>query len=256
VELAVRSFEFWLVRYRRVWRGSVATSIVNPILYLAALGIGLGSLVNQSASRPGHVSYLDFVAPGMLAAAAMQTAASEASFPVLSAIKWTRQYQAMMSTPLGVRHIFLGHQLFIVSRVLLSSAIYLAVIAAFGAVHSPLGALALPVCVLLGAAFGNAIAAYAAAFAREGSEFNWLFRFGIVPMFLFSGTFFPISRLPLPLEWLAYATPLWHGVALCRDLTLGRGAPLPDLGHAAYLAAWTVVGAGLAYRAYRSRLVR
>ncbi len=256
MELAARSYSFWLVRYRRVWRGSVATSIVNPVFYLAALGIGLGSLVNQSASRPGHVSYIDFVAPGMLAAAAMQTAASEASFPILAAIKWTRQYQAMMATPLGVRDVFLGHQLFIVTRVFLSSAIYLAVIAAFGTVHSPLGILALPACVLLGAAFGAAIAAYAAGLAYEGNEFNALFRFGIVPMFLFSGTFFPVSRLPLPLEWIAFATPLWHGVALCRDLTLGRGTALADLGHAGYLAAWTLVGGVLAYRAYGRRLVK
>jgi lipooligosaccharide transport system permease protein len=232
----------------------VATSVVNPILYLAALGIGLGSLVNHSAQRPGHVSYLDFVAPGMLAAAAMQTAAGEASFPILSAIKWTRQYQAMLATPLGVRDVFLGHQLFIVARVLLSSTIYLVVIAAFGALHTPLGILALPVCVLLGAAFGASIAAYSAGVAHEGNEFNALFRFGIVPLFLFSGTFFPVSRLPLPLEWIAYATPLWHGVALCRDLTLGRGTVLADVGHAAYLAAWTVVFGLLAYRAYRARL--
>jgi lipooligosaccharide transport system permease protein len=256
MELAARSYEFWLVRYRRVWRGSVATSVVNPVLYLAALGIGLGTLVNHSSSRPGHVSYLDFVAPGMLAAAAMQTAASEATFPILAAIKWTRQYQAMLATPLGVRDIFLGHQLFILTRVLISSTIYLAVIAAFGAVHSPFGLLALPAVVLVGAAFGAAIAAYATGVAHEGNEFNALFRFGIVPMFLFSGTFFPVSRLPVPLDWVAYATPLWHGVALSRDLTLGRGTVLADLGHAGYLVAWTLVGGALAYRFYRSRLLR
>jgi lipooligosaccharide transport system permease protein len=138
--------------------------------------------------------------------------------------------------------------------VLLSSTIYLVVVSAFGALHTPLGILALPVCVLLGAAFGASIAAYSAGVAHEGNEFNALFRFGIVPLFLFSGTFFPVSRLPLPLEWIAYATPLWHGVALCRDLTLGRGTVLADLGHAAYLAAWTVVFGLLAYRAYRARL--
>ena len=256
MELAGRSYEFWLVRYRRVWRASVATSIVNPVFYLAALGIGLGTLVNHSASRPGHVSYVDFVAPGLLAAAAMQTAASEASFPILAAIKWTRQYQAMLATPLGVRDVFLGHQLFIATRVLISSAIYLAVIAAFGTVHSPLGVLALPACVLLGGAFGAAIAAYTAGVAHEGNEFNALFRFAIVPMFLFSGTFFPVSRLPLPLEWVAYATPLWHGVALCRDLTLSRGTVVADLAHLGYLVAWILLGGALAFRAYRARLYR
>jgi lipooligosaccharide transport system permease protein len=255
MELALRSYEFWLWRYRRVWRGSFATSLVNPVLYLAALGIGLGSLVNHSATRPGHVSYLDFVAPGMLAAAAMQTAASESSFPVLAAMKWVRQYHAQLATPLGIRDVLFGHQLFVVTRVAMSSGIYLAVIAAFGAIRSGYGVLAWPAAVLTGAAFAAPIAAYAAGVAyRSGAEFNPLFRFGIVPMFLFSGTFFPVSRLPVPLDWVAYVTPLWHGVALARDLTLGRVGALADCGHAVYLLAWCAGGLVLALRMYRRRL--
>ncbi len=256
MDLALRSYEFWLWRYRRVWRGSVATSVVNPVFYLAALGVGLGSLVNHSATRPGHVSYIDFVAPGMLAAAAMQTAAAEASFPVLAAMKWVRQYHAQLASPLGIRDVLVGHQLFVLTRVAMSSAIYLGVIAAFGAIHSPYGLLTWPAAVLTGGAFASPIAAYSAGVAyRSGAEFNPLFRFGIVPMFLFSGTFFPVSRLPVPLDWVAYATPLWHGVALCRDLTLGRVGALADCGHAVYLVAWFAVGVFIALRMYRRRLL-
>jgi lipooligosaccharide transport system permease protein len=251
---ALRSYELWLAQYRRVWRGTVVTSVVTPTLYLAALGVGLGSIVNRGGGGPGGGRYLDFVAPGLLASAAMQIASQESAWPVLAAIRWTRSYFAQLATPLGVPDVLAGHQLFVVTRVAVSSTAYLVVIAAFGGLHSGLAAL-VPLCaVLVGLAYSLPVAAYAAR-AKNDNAFNPLFRFAIFPMFLFSGTFFPVTRLPLPLEWLAYATPLWHGVELCRDLTLGRAALLPDLGHAAYLALWAVAGAVLALASYRRRLV-
>jgi lipooligosaccharide transport system permease protein len=252
--VALRAYEFWFVNYKRVWRGSVAGTIVNPILYLAALGVGLGSLVNHG-NAPGPGSYLEFVAPGLLAATAMQVGASEASFPVLAAMKWMRNYHAMAAAPLGVEDVLLGHQLWMWTRIVGSSAVYLAVIAAFGALRSPLAVLALPAALLLGAAFTAPVSALAAR-ARTGNEFAVMFRFGIVPMFLFSGTFFPVSRLPAAVQPVAWVTPLWHGVALCRGFTLGTVQALPALGHAAYLLAWVAVGLALARREYRRRLRR
>ena len=253
--LALRASEAWLEQYKRVWRGTLTTTVVNPVLYLAAIGLGLGSLVNRNGNVPGGGTYLHFVAPGLLAAAVMQVATQESSWPVNGAVRWTRVYLAQLATPLGVREVMLGHQLFVALRVATTGATYLAVIAAFGAARSPYAALVLPSALLLGTAFSAPTAAFAAHIESDNA-FNPFFRFGIVPMFLFSGTFFPVSRLPLPLEWLAYATPLWHGVALCRDLTLGHGSLLADLGHAGYLALWTVGGLWLAERSYRRRLVR
>lgn len=253
--LALRSFEFWLLRYRRVWRGSIVTSVVTPVLYLTALGIGLGQLVNRGGNAPGGVSYLHFVAPGLLAATAMQVAASESSFPVLASIKWTRQYHAMLAAPLGVRDVLVGHQLFAAMRVGTSAVAYLAAMAAFGAVESPLAVLALPAALLVGTSFSTLVAAFA-AHATNGGEFNPLFRFAIVPMFLFSGTFFPVARLPEVLQWLAYATPLWHGVDLCRGLTLGTAGWQLALVHCAYLLAWGAGGLLLAMRTYRDRLLK
>jgi lipooligosaccharide transport system permease protein len=252
---ALRSYEFWVAQYRRSWRGTVVTSVVNPVFYLGALGVGLGTLVNRAAQTPGGVRYLAFVAPGVLAATAMQIGTTEASWPVLGSIKWTRGYFAMLATPLGIRDIVVGHQLWMATRVVSSSAVYLAVIAAFGGIHSPYGVLALPACLLIGLAFSAPMAAYAATCERD-SAFTAIFRFAIVPMFLFSGTFFPVSRLPAVLQWVAYATPLWHGVDLCRGLTLGTiGAPAA-LGHAAYLLAWAVAGFLVAQQTYRRRLLR
>jgi lipooligosaccharide transport system permease protein len=253
--LSLRAYEFWVLQYRRVWRGTVITSVVNPVFFLGALGIGLGTLVNRAGSEPLGVSYLDFVAPGMLAATAMQVAAGESTWPVMGSFKWTRQYFAMLATPLGPRDILAGHQLWMLTRVASSAAVYLVVVAAFGAVNSPLAVLTLPVAVLLGMAFTAPIAAYAATQDSDGA-FVPLNRFVIIPMFLFSGTFFPVTRLPLPLEWLAYATPLWHGVELCRGLTLGTLDPIRSLGHIGYLLLFVVAGLVAAQRTYARRLLK
>lgn len=251
----LRAYEHWLAQYKRVWRGTIGTSLLNPLLYLAALGVGLGTIVDGSQNAPAGVPYLDFIAPGLLAAAAMQTAATESSWPVMGAIKWTRTYYAMTATPLTERDVLIGHQLFVVTRVFTASAAYLLVVALFGAVNSWLGLLAIPVAVLIGTAFSMPMAAYAARTESDAS-FPPIFRFLIVPMFLFSGTFFPVSQMPLAFELAAYVTPIWHGVELCRGLTLGTIELLPALGHVAYLLAWTIGGLALARRAYKRRLFR
>lgn len=252
--LALRPLEFYLAQYRRVWRGSAVTSVVTPIVYLLALGVGLGVFVDRSAELAGGISYLEFVAPGLLAGTAMQIATFESSWPVLSAIKWDRQYHAMLATPLRVRDVLLGHQTFVAARLTLISTIYLVVIAAFGGLDSPLGVLAIPVAVLVGMAFSAPIAAWAAHTETEVS-FVAIFRFVILPMFLFSGTFFPISNLPAPLEALAHVTPLWHGVTLSRQLTLGEVELWSAVGHLAYLGGFVAVGLALAHHTYRRRLV-
>ena len=251
----LRAYEHWLAQYKRVWRGTIGTSLINPLLYLTALGVGLGTIVDRSANAPAGVPYLDFIAPGLLAAAAMQTATTESSWPVMGAIKWTRTYYAMTATPLTERDVLLGHQLFVVTRLLTASAAYLLVVALFGAVSSWWGVLAIPAAVLIGTAFSMPMSAYAISREHDHS-FPPIFRFVIVPMFLFSGTFFPVERMPLLFELFAYVTPIWHGVELCRDLTLGRMELLPALGHVAYLLLWSVGGLVLARRAYRRRLFR
>ena len=143
--LALRPLEFFLTQYKRVWRGTAVTSVVTPVVYLLALGVGLGVFVDRSTNLPAGISYLEFVAPGLMAATAMQLATFEASFPVLAAIKWDRQYHAMLATPLRVRDVVLGHQAFFAFRLVLTATVYFVVIAAFGAVSSPLGVLAIPV---------------------------------------------------------------------------------------------------------------
>jgi len=251
--LALRPLEFFFAQYRRGWRGTAVSSVVTPVVYLLALGVGLGVFVDRSTNLPDGITYLEFVAPGLMAATAMQLASFEASWPVLAAIKWHRQYHAMLATPLRIRDVMLGHQAYFAFRMLLTATVYFVVILAFGAVNSPLGVLAIPVTVLVGLSFTAPLAAWAAHTQTEAS-FVAIFRFLILPMFLFSGTFFPISALPRPLEIIAWFTPLWHGVTLCRDLTLGHVVPA-DLLHVAYLAAIATVGLVAARFTYARRLV-
>jgi lipooligosaccharide transport system permease protein len=253
--LALRSYEFWLAYYRRVWRGSVVSSIVNPVFYLAALGVGLGTLVNKSSAPPGGVSYAHYVAPGLLAAAAMQIGVTESTWPVLGSFKWTRQYFAMAATPLGPASILAGHELFVATRIAVSCTAYLGVVAAFGGIASWHAVFAVPAALLTGLAFAGPVEAYAAS-RETDTGFSAVFRFGVLPMFLFSGTFFPVARLPHLLQWVAYATPLWHGVDLTRGLVLGTIGALPALGHVAYLLAWIVAGLAVARRCYARRLLR
>jgi lipooligosaccharide transport system permease protein len=248
---ALRAYEYWLYSYRRVWRGTFMASVLNPVLYLTALGVGLGKLVNRGATPLG-VPYLDFVAPGMLAATAMQIAAIEGAFPIRAAITWSRTYHGMLATPLRVADLIAGHLLYVATRVAGAAIVYLIVIVAFGAVHSWAAVFAPVVAVALGLAFAAPVSAISAW--AEGEVFNPLFRFVITPMFLFSGTFFPVTRLPHGLRELAYATPLWHGVDLCRELTLGNVHLVRALVHVGYLLALVVGGLIWAHRTYGRRL--
>lgn len=251
---AWRSLRYWGYQYKRTWRGSITTSFLYPVLYLSSMGVGLGSLINQHAGHVDHVRYLVFIAPGLLASTAMQIGSNEATYPVMGAIKWMRTYYAMLATPLRVIDVLVGHLAWIAVRVLTVSAIYVGVMAAFGTVVSPLVVLAVPAAVLTGVAFAAPIAAFAATQDKD-TVFSTIYRLALVPLFLFSGTFYPVTQLPVGLQYVAYATPLYHGVALCRDLTLGQIHPLLDVVHCAYLLAVALAGFLAARATYSRRLI-
>jgi lipooligosaccharide transport system permease protein len=252
--MAVRAFLFWLVNYRRTWRGSIYSSVLSPVLYLGAMGVGLGTLVDKHGSASlGGVSYLAFLAPGLMAAAGMQTAMGESTYPVMASVKWLKTYQAAAATPLRPADVFRGHLLFTTMRLAMNSVIFLAIMAAFGAVRSPWVLAAVPVTVLTGLAFAAPIDAFAVTRDKD-QGFAMLFRFGMIPLFLFSGTFFPITQLPAWARPVAYVTPLWHGVALCRSLSLGTAGLWASLGHVAYLVAVAAIGLVAGNWTYRRRL--
>ncbi len=249
------AFRCWLTVYRRIWRSSIWSSVLGPVFYLGAMGFGLGSLVNRHGTASlGGVSYLAFVAPAILASGAMNTGMSEASWPVFGSLKWNKIYVGAQASPLRPADIFRGHLMFMTMRIAMNAAVTVVFMWAFGAVRSAWVILAWPVAVLTGLAFAAPIAAYA-VLAKNEMSFVYIFRFGIMPLMLFSGTFFPLSQLPGWLRPVAYATPLWHGVALCRALSLGtRLGALVVLGHVAYLAGLAAIGIWAGGRAYARRL--
>ena len=250
----LRAAGYWGYQYKRTWKSSVATSFLIPILYLAAMGIALGSLIDKHSHGVGGVSYLAYLAPGLLAGTSMQIGTNDMMYPVLGAIKWMRTYLAMLAGPLSVYDVLIGHLAWVATRIAIVVSIYLAVMAAFGTIFSFWAVLALPVAVLTGMAFGAPMAAFAATLDKD-SGFSTLYRFVIIPLFLFSGIFFPISQLPLVLQLVAYISPLFHGVSLCRDLTLGTVHLWPDLGHAAYLCLWVGAGYAVGRHTFAKRLV-
>jgi lipooligosaccharide transport system permease protein len=249
-----RAFQCWLTVYRRIWRSSIWSSVLGPLFYLGAMGFGLGLLVDKHGTASlGGVSYLAFVAPAILASAAMNTAMGEASYPVFGSVKWNKIYIGAQASPLRPGDIYRGHLMFMTMRITMNAAVFTVFMCAFGAARSAWVVLAWPVAVLTGLAFAAPIAAWAVTVKVE-SSFAYLFRFGMMPLMLFSGTFFPISQLPGWLRALAYATPLWHGVSLCRALSLGHVDPGQALGDLAYLAALAAVGVWAGARTYRRRL--
>lgn len=244
----------WLV-YRRLWHRSLAFGFLQPLLFLTAMGVGLGALISarQQASAFGGVPYIDWLGPGLLAAMAMQTATFESTYPIMNKIMWGRNYEAMLSTPLEIRSIVRGELAWVGFRIGSLAAVFLVVLTVFGIPRTPLAVLAVPVAMLIGVAFSACLMAFTAT-QRNDVGFSAVFRFVVNPLFLFSGTFFPLSQLPPPLQVVAWATPLFHGVELIRGLILGQLNPLAAPFHLAYLLAMLVIGVLLADRYLTRRM--
>lgn len=252
--MAVRALRWWLAKYRRTWRGSISTVVLTPVLYLGAMGLGLGTLVDRHGTASlGGISYLAFLAPGLMAAAAMQTAVGESMYPVYTAVKWQQTYQAAVATPLRPGDLYRGHLMFTTLRLTMNMVIFLGIMAAFGVAHSPWMLAGVPVAVLTGLAFAAPLDAFAVT-PKNDQPFNVIFRFGMIPLFLFSGTFFPVTQLPAWIRPVAYATPLWHGVTLCRALNSGTPDLAGALGHVGYLLAVIALGLVAGPLTYRRRL--
>jgi lipooligosaccharide transport system permease protein len=252
------AYEHQLLLYRRTWRASAFASFAQPILFLVAMGIGLGSFVDRAGAEVlGGVSYLQFLAPALLASTVMQGSAFEATFPVLAGFRWSRRYHAMYATPLTPASIAFGQIAWIASRATLVGAMFALVVIVLGAARSWQILLAVPVGTLTAVAFAGPIAAFMST-QRDPTAFNAIWRFGITPLFLFSGTFFPIEQLPEPIRPIAWLLPLWHGVDLSRALSLGTAGddPVRQLAHLAILGTAAVVGVLAMFLMFRRQLER
>ena len=243
----------WLV-YRRLWHRSLAFGFLQPVLFLTAMGIGIGSLLTPSSLEAfGGVPYIDWLGPGLLAAMAMQTATFESTYPIMNKIMWGRNYEAILSTPVGIRSIVGGELAWTAFRIGTLAAVFLVVLTIFGIPRSPTAILAVPFAVLVGVAFSACLIAFTAT-QKNDVGFSAIFRFVINPLFLFSGTFFPLTNLPEPIRAVAWSTPLFHVVELIRGSILGQLNPLTAPIHLAYLLAMFGIGAYFAERTLTRRM--
>jgi lipooligosaccharide transport system permease protein len=245
VRAAIAAYEHQWLLYRRTWRGSIFVNFAQPVLFLVAMGVGLGAYVDKAnpASLQGY-SYLQFLAPALLVSSVMQGAVFEATFPVIAGFRWVKRYHAQFATPLTPGAIAFGQIAWIATRATLVGAIFTLVIIAFRAAPTAGIVLAIPVGTLTALAFAAPIAAYMST-QRDTTSFNTIWRFGITPLFLFSGTFFPIDQLPAQVQWIAWLLPLWHGVNLARSLSLGIVWEDPMLAVAHVVILGTLAIAGL-----------
>lgn len=250
----LRSWQYHATFYAQTWRGSVASTVLFPIFFLASLGIGVGHLVTSYTGLVQGQTYLHFIAPGLLATTTMQLGEGESLWPVLAAVKWVRTYHAAAATPLEPHDILYGKLSWVVTRAFATGVVYTIVIGAFGALES-WWSLTLPVIgALIGLAFSAPLVAFAAR-SQSDASFSNIYRFAFVPMFLFSATFYPITAYPRDLRPLIQLVPLYHGVALARAAAYGQGSLGALACHLAFLI--VMAGAGIAWGRHtmRKRLV-
>jgi len=252
IRVSARVFEREARVFSKLWRGSVFSSFVTPVLYLGAMGLGLGGIVDARNRSVGGLSYLAFVTPGLMAAGAMQSASGESLWPVLSGFKWMRHYHAMSAAVPRPGDIYDGVVAWLGCHVAISSSAFLVVAALLGGVHSGWAVLAVPAAVLGALSIVAPLMAFAAT-QESDAAFSPLMRLIVFPLFLFSGTFFPVSLLPGWGQALVVLSPLWHAVELCRAATTGRGGWV-DLAHVAALLACVVAGGLWGHRTFARRL--
>jgi lipooligosaccharide transport system permease protein len=242
------------------WMGSViAFGLGNPILYLISVGLGIGALVDANTGGGGilGVPYIQFVAPALLASAAIQGVMDEVTFPTMDGFVWDKLFFAINATSVSARQIADGVMIVALGRGLFTTLMYLGVLLAFGAV--PLSSVIPLLLSSMLAAWGwsSVMLAITARLERDEGYFALIGRFVIAPMFLFSGTFYPLEQMPIYLQPLGWISPLWHSVQLGRHLSYGM--ELADgmfFVHLAYLAIMGIVGMRFVYPKFKERLSR
>ena len=239
--------------YRRNWRATIVSTFLTPVMFLVAMGYGLGSRITPGPATEGQ-PYLVYLAPAVLVASALQITVGEATYPILAAFKWDERYWGIISTPITVDQLLAGQLSWIAVRAISSGVAYLVVATLFGAFVNAGALIALPVSLLTGMSCAVWVVAWSATVNDEGSSFTLIFRFLLLPMTLFAGTYYPVSRLPVWSRPIAWLTPLWHGNELARGAELGGVGALAAVGHVAYLVAVLVGGLLVARMRFRRRL--
>ena len=242
------------------WKAIIAAvDVGNPFFYLIAVGIGIGVLVEQGSGTSGTngIKYIAFIAPALLANTAITGIMDETVFPTIEGFKWRKLFFAQNSTPITGRQIAIGVYLAALCRAIFSVSVYYILLLAFDVVNFGISVLLMPIAVLGGGAFGALMLFAAAKIEKEDQFFNILGRLVIMPMFLFSGTFFPLSSMPIYLQPIGWISPLWHATELGREAAFDYGiSSLMVIVHLAFLITMLVTGLTLATRQFEKRLAK
>ena len=251
---AWRLVERNIMVYRRIWV-LIVSGFFEPLFYLLSLGVGIGALVGTVAGPDGRpIDYTAFVAPALLAASAMNGAIYDSTTNVFFKLKFAKTYDAMLATPLGPGDIAVGEITWAQLRGTLHSVSFLVVMAALGLITSWWAVLALPATMLIGLAFA-AVGMACTSFMRSWQDFEYV-QLAILPMFLFSTTFFPLSVYPRAIQVVVQFTPLYHGIELVRPLTTGAGVGIGLLGHALYFVGLAAIGFSVTARRLERLLLK
>jgi lipooligosaccharide transport system permease protein len=235
----------------------ISLAIANPVLYLVSIGLGVGAYIDKNTGGMGvdGVSYITFLAPALLATAAIQGAIDESVYPTLEGFKWNKTFFSMNATPLSGNHIAMGVFYNSLIRVIFTAVVYWFVMLAFGVLESPRAWMAIFTAIMAGAAFGALMQALAGLLENENIFFTVLNRFVIMPLFLFSGTFYPLTNMPIFLQWIGWISPLWHATELGRWLTYGHEiSSLMLYVHFIFLNTLLIVGVIASRRIFTRRL--
>jgi lipooligosaccharide transport system permease protein len=247
-----RAFRVWQRHakvYTKLYKSSIALNFVEPVLYLAALGLGLGAYVKEIKGVP----YINFIAPGIIASSSMFAATYECSYGTYVRMTYQKTFDAILATPVNVNDLIAGEMMWGATKSMLYGTIIMIVISALGLVGSPLLALAIPLLFITGLIFAE-IALIFVAIVPGIDSFNYFYTLLMTPLFLFSGIFFPVETLPPLVSKIAFFTPLFHLVNICRSFS--AGTPLNALQDVLWIFAVAVILAPYAFRLMRKRLIK
>lgn len=253
---------WWYAEYRlTAMRAYLQTIVLRafglPLLYLSSMGLGLGALVDAGAGEVEGVSYLLFVGPALLVSSVVMEASGEFTYPVMGGFKWQKHYFAAAATPISPTQVALGEFVAVGLRFVAETTVFWLALLMFGATASPWSWLMIVIAPVAALAMGAPMMAYSATQENEGAQFAFVQRFIVIPMFLFAGTFFPLTSMPVYLQWIGWISPMWHGTQLARVVSFGMANPwwLTAL-HAAVLLGCALAGAVAAARVFTRRLTR
>jgi lipooligosaccharide transport system permease protein len=250
---ARRAFMLQLALYRHIWHGTAFSSVILPILYMASIGIGVGSYIDDASL--GGIGYAEFIAPGLVASVAVMMLGNDMVYPVFGGYEeWGGAYLAQRATPLRPVDILNGHLLYaVLFRPLTACTVVATVLAFFGVYSSAWAVLAVVAAVFVSFSLAPWLFAWCSSLKND-AMLNAVFRFAIMPITLFSGVFFPAEQMPSFLRPLVWLSPLWHGTELARAATADVAPALPPAAHLAYLLALGVGGWFVARRVIVRRL--